>query len=288
MRSLASNVGDLKNVLTNVKVRGTFGEVQLEMLLEQFLSPEQYIKNAQVKDGSAERVEFAVRFPGKAAGAEVLLPIDAKFPRETYERLLEASEAGNGEQIVALRKQLEGQVRACAKEICAKYINTPRTTDFAILFLPTEGLYAEMLRQVGVFEYLQRDHKVTLAGPTTLSAILNAFQMGFRSLAIEKRSGEVWQILGAVQTEFRKYIEVVDKLGNQLDTAAKSVANLGTRTRKMNSKLKSVQTLPEGIAATTLLGLDSEDNPIGSENIFIAIKEKEHSVVIGSLSAPTR
>ena len=234
MKSLASNVGDLRSVLTNVKVRGTFGEVQLEMLLEQFLTPDQYVKNAQVKDNSGERVEFAVRFPGKGAGAEVLLPIDAKFPRETFDRLLEASQTGDEEQVRACRKQLETQIRAFAKDIGSKYINTPRTTDFAILFLPTEGLYAEMLRQVGIFEFLQREHKVTLAGPTTLSAILNAFQMGFRSLAIEKRSGEVWQILGAVQSEFKKYNEVVDKLGNQLSTAARSVENLGTRTKAMN------------------------------------------------------
>jgi DNA recombination protein RmuC len=259
MKNLASNVGDLKNVLTNVKVRGTFGEVQLEMLLEQFLCRDQYIKDARVKEGTTERVEFAIRFPGKIDGADVLLPIDAKFPRETYDRLLEASQAGDEEAVKLYRKQLETQVRACAKEICSKYINPPTTTDFAILFLPTEGLYAEVLRQVGVFESLQREYKVTLAGPTTLSAILNAFQMGFRSLAIEKRSGEVWQVLGAVQTEFGKYNAVVDKLASQLQTAANSVESLGKRTRAMNRRLKTVEKLPDGAATAALLGFDGED-----------------------------
>jgi DNA recombination protein RmuC len=259
MKNLASNVGDLKNVLTNVKVRGTFGEVQLEMLLEQFLTRDQYIKDARVKEGTTERVEFAIRFPGKIEGADVLLPIDAKFPRETYDRLLEASQAADEDAVKLHRKQLETQVRACAKDICSKYINPPTTTDFAILFLPTEGLYAEVLRQVGVFESLQRDYKVTLAGPTTLSAILNALQMGFRSLAIEKRSGEVWQVLGAVQTEFGKYNAVVDKLASQLQTAANSVESLGRRTRAMNRRLKTVEKLPDGAATAALLGFDGED-----------------------------
>ena len=212
MKTLASNVGDLKNVLTNVKVRGTFGEVQLGALLDQFLTCEQYVKDAKVKEHTSERVEFAVKMPG-GMGEPVLLPIDAKFPRETYDRLLDAAQAGDEDEVRRQRKQLEAQVRACAKEICAKYINPPVTTDFAILFLPTEGLYAEVLRQVGVFECLQREHRVTLAGPTTLSAILNALQMGFRSVAIERRSGEVWKVLGAVQTEFGKYNAVVEKLG---------------------------------------------------------------------------
>lgn len=262
MKSLASNVGDLKNVLTNVKVRGTFGEVQLEMILEQFLTREQFVKDARVRENSAERVEFAIRLPGKEDGSEILLPIDAKFPREVYDRLLEASEAGDEDAVKACRKQLEAQVRACAKEICSKYINPTVTTDFAILFLPTEGLYAEVLRQVGVFEGIQRDFKVTLAGPTTLSAILNAFQMGFRSLAIEKRSSEVWKILGAVQGEFEKYNGVVERLASQLNTAAKSVESLGTRTRAMNRKLRDVEKLPDDAAANKLLGFEGED--IGS------------------------
>src|SRR4051794_32461829 len=266
MKSLASNVGDLKNVLTNVKVRGTFGEVQLAMLLEQFLTSDQYVKDARVRPNTTERVEFAVKFPGKETGSDpVLLPIDAKFPRETYDRLIEASQAGDEEAVKRHRKELETQVRACAKEICTKYINSPVTTDFAIMFLPTEGLYAEVLRQVGVFECLQREHKVVLAGPTTLSAILNALQMGFRSLAIEKRSSEVWQVLGAVQTEFKKYNDVVEKLGNQLSTAAKSVESLGTRTRAMNRKLRTVQALPDGTPTAALLGFDGEDVGVQGE-----------------------
>ena len=260
MKNLASNVGDLRNVLTNVKVRGTFGEVQLELLLEQFLSPDQYVKNATVRENTSERVEFAVKFPGKGGGLEVLLPVDAKFPRESYERLVEASDAGDVTLIELHRKQLLAQIKTCAKDICEKYIHPPRTTDFAILFLPTEGLFAEVLRQPGVFDNMQRDHKVTLAGPTTLSAILNALQMGFRSLAIEKRSSEVWQVLGAVQAEFGKYNAVVEGLGKQLNTALNSVDKLGTRTKAITRKLKTVEALPDGVSGTALLGLDSEDD----------------------------
>jgi DNA recombination protein RmuC len=259
MKSLASNVGDLKNVLTNVKVRGTFGEVQLELLLEQFLAPDQYVKDAQVCENSSERVEFAIRLPGKGSGEEVLLAIDAKFPRESYDRLMEASQAGDTQLVEQHRRQLEAQIRSCAKEICKKYVNPPRTTDFAILFLPTEGLYAEVLRQPGVFESIQREHKVTLAGPTTLSAILNALQMGFRTLAIEQRSSEVWQILGAVQSEFKKYNSVVDRLAKQLSGAANSVDRLGQRARAMNRALREVEALPEGVSEAALLDFDGED-----------------------------
>jgi DNA recombination protein RmuC len=235
-----------------------YGEVQLELLLEQFLTPDQYVKHARVKEHTSERVEFAVRLPGKGADEEVLLAIDAKFPSESYDKLLDASEAGDTKLIETYRKQLVMQIKSCAKDICEKYINR-RTTDFAILFLPTEGLYAEVLRQPGLFEQLQRDYKVTLAGPTTLSALLNALQMGFRSLAIERRSSEVWQILGAVQNEFGKYNTVVEKLANQLTTAVNSVEKLGQRTRVMNSKLKSVEALPNGVSGPALLGLDSEE-----------------------------
>jgi len=265
MKSLASNVGDLKNVLTNVKVRGTYGEVQLEMLLEQFLTRDQYVKDAQVKEHSSERVEFAVKMPGGGLGEEVLIPIDAKFPRETYDRLIDASQAGDEETVKLHRKKLEAEVRGFAKTICEKYINPPKTTNFAILFLPTEGLYAEVLRQVGVVECMHRDHRVTLAGPTTLAALLNALQMGFRSLAIEKRSSEVWQVLGAVRTEFGKYNAVVEKLGKQLSTAAVSVENLGTRTRAMDRKLRGVEALPDSSKAVAMLGFDGED--IGSLDV---------------------
>lgn len=265
MKNLAANVGDLKNVLTNVKVRGTFGEVQLEMILEQFLAREQYIKDAKVREHSSERVEFAIRMPGSGQGYEVLIPIDAKFPREVYDRLIDASQAGDEENVKIFRKQLEAQVRGCAKIIFEKYVNPPLTTDFAILFLPTEGLYAEVLRQPGVFEGIQREFHVTLAGPTTLSAILNALQMGFRSLAIERRSSEVWQILGAVQTEFGKYNSVVEKLGKQLSTAAQSVDTLGRRTRAMNRRLRLVESTVDGKEVSGLLGFDGED--VGSLEI---------------------
>ena len=265
MKNLASGVDDLRNVLTNVKVRGTFGEVQLEWLLEQFLTPDQYVKDAKVRDNTAERVEFAIRFPGKGGGEDVLLPVDAKFPRETYDRLQEASERGDPALLDLHRKQLQAQIRNCAKEIRDKYVRPPRTTDFALMFLPTEGLFAEVLRQPGLFETLQREFKVTLAGPTTLSALLNAFQMGFRSLAIERRSSEVWQILAAIQSEFGKYNSVVEKLAKHLNTAATSVESLGKRTRAMSRKLKSVEVLPSEVSATALLGLDPDDGEGGLE-----------------------
>jgi len=245
MQTLAAGVGDLKRVLSNVRVRGTFGEVQLGMILEQFLSPEQYTKNAQVKDDSQERVEFAIKLPGPNTDGELLLPIDAKFPQEDYERLLAAAELSDGEAVAETSREIENRIKLFAKAIRDKYIAPPRTTDFAILYLPTEGLYAEVLRRPGLFEHLQREYHVTLTGPTTFSALLNALQMGFRSLAIEKRSSEVWQILGAVRGEFGKYNEVVDKLSKQLSTASKSVESLGIRTRAMNRTLRDVEKLPE-------------------------------------------
>ena len=262
MKALASNVGDLKSVLTNVKVRGTFGEVQLGMILEQFLTPDQFRTNVRVRENTTEAVEFAICLPGKGQGEHVLLPIDSKFPNETYERLLAASEAGDVEAVKELRKQLLSQVRNFAKDVSTKYINPPVTTDFAILFLPTEGLYAEILRQPGAFEQLQRELKIVLAGPTTLSAILHAFQMGFRSLAIEKRSSEVWQVLGAVQQEFGKYNKVVEQLGKQLSTAANSVDSLGRRTRAMTRTLRQVEKLPSDTDTAALLGIEEEDEEL--------------------------
>jgi len=272
MQTLAAGVGDLKRVLSNVRVRGTFGEVQLAILLEQFLSPEQYVKNAQVKDASQERVEFAIKLPGRDAQGEVLLPIDAKFPQDDYERLLAAAESGDGEAVTGAAKELENRIKLCARTIRDKYIAPPRTTDFAIMYLPTEGLYAEVLQRPGLFEQLQRDHHVTLTGPTTFTAFLNALQMGFRSLAIEKRSSEVWQILGAIRGEFAKYNEVVDKLSKQLNTAAKSVDSLGIRTRAMNRKLRDVETLPEA-TAEILLGpaiLDVEEGEVEGSDGTVA------------------
>lgn len=244
MQTLAIGVGDLKRVLSNVRTRGTFGEVQLEALLEQFLAPDQYAKNVQIKDHSQERVDFAIRLPGRDDDGEVLLPIDAKFPQEDYERLIEATEKGDAEGVAQSSKELENRIRAFARSIREKYIDPPRTTDFAMLFLPTEGLYAEVLRRPGLFEQIQREFHITLSGPSTLTAMLNALQMGFRFLAIEKRSGEVWKILSAVRQEFGKYHEVVDKLSSQLNAAANSVKKLGTRTRAMDRTLRSVERLP--------------------------------------------
>jgi DNA recombination protein RmuC len=261
MQTLAAGVGDLKKVLSNVRIRGTFGELQLGALLEQFLSPEQLIKNAQVKENTQERVEYAIKLPGRDETGDVLLPLDAKFPQEDYERLLAAAEASDNDAVAAAASALEGRIRSCAKTIMEKYIVPPRTTDFAILFLPTESLYAEVLRRPGLFDGIQRDYHVTLAGPTTLIALLNALQMGFRSLAIEKRSSEVWRILGAVRNEFGKYNDVVDRLARQLDTAAKSVETLGVRTRVMSRKLQDVEQLPD---ATSQILLGSEVVTSGS------------------------
>jgi DNA recombination protein RmuC len=273
MKLLAANVGDLQKVLTNVKVRGTYGEVQLELLLEEFLSAEQYIKNAAVRDDSSERVEFAIKFPGKDPSGVVLLPVDAKFPREDYDRLVAASEAGDAEGVAFHKKQLENRIRSSAKDIRDKYINPPRTTDFGILFIPTESLYAELLRQPGLLEGLQRDYRVTMASPTTFAALLSALQMGFKTLAIEKRSSEVWQVLGAVRTEFSKYDEVVRKISKQLTTAASSVDGLLTRTRAVTRTLKTVDSAPDELAAEKLLGLvgastDALDEVL-EEDVFV-------------------
>ena len=259
MKSLASNVGNLNNALSNVKIRGTFGEIQLALLIDEFLTTDQYVKNAQVKDHSAERVEYAIKFKVGADGEELLLPVDAKFPREDYEHLLEAIEAGDPPLISRFRKQLENRIKGNAKDIKDKYINPPRTTDFAILFVPTESLYAEILRQPGLFEYLQRECHVTLAGPTTFSAILNAFRMNFHSLALAQKTSEVWRVLSAVRTEFGKYNKVVSALDRQLRTASNSVENLGKRTKAMDRKLRAVELLPNDGSAEKLLGLEEAD-----------------------------
>lgn len=268
MQSLAVGVGDLKKVLSNIRVRGTFGEVQLGRLLEQFLSPEQYATNVQVNLDSQERVEFAVKLPGPDSDGELLLPIDAKFPQEDYERILTATELGDAQAVNSATESLESRVKVFAKTIREKYVSPPRTTNFAILFLPTEGLYAEVLRRPGLLEQLQRDHHVTITGPSTLAAFLSALQMGFRSLAIGKRSSEVWQILGAVRTEFGKYNKVVDALSKQINTAAKSVDDLGVRSRAIDRKLRDVERLPdtttEAILGPSLAEAeDAEVNELG-------------------------
>jgi DNA recombination protein RmuC len=238
MQALAEGVGDLKKVLTNVKARGTWGEMQLGALLEQMLSPDQFDKNVAVT-GTSERVEFAIRLPGDQT--PIWLPIDAKFPQEDYQRLVAASEACNAEAVETCSKQLESRLKACAREIAMKYIAPPRTTDFAILFLATEGLYAEALRRPGLAEALQRDYRVTLAGPTTLCALLNSLQMGFRTLAIQRRSSEVWEVLGAVQSEFAKYAGTLARVQKKLEEAANTVDDAARRTRVLEKTLRKVE-----------------------------------------------
>lgn len=244
MQSLAVGVGDLKRVLSNVKTRGVFGEVQLGALLEQILTAEQYAVNVATVPGSNDRVEYAIRLPGARGDAPVWLPIDAKFPREDYERLLDAQESADAPAALHAGSALERRVRDEAKRIRDKYVAPPHTTDFAILFLPTEGLYAEVIRRPGLFEALQRDCRVTLAGPTTLTALLNSLQMGFRTLAIEKRSSEVWVLLGAVKTEFGKFAGVLENTRNQLDRVRNSIDQAGVRTRVIERKLREVESLP--------------------------------------------
>jgi len=260
MQQLALGVGDLKRVLTNVKTRGTWGEVQLEMLLEQVLTPEQYAKNVETIAGSGARVEFALKLPGQVdGGAPVWMPIDAKFPKEQYERLLDAAERADADGVALAGRELERAVRGEAKTIAEKYLSPPHTTDFAILFLPTEGLYAEVMRRPGLADELQRVHRISIAGPSTLSALLNSLQMGFRTLALEKRSSEVWQVLGAVKTEFSKFGEVLAATKMTLERAAKNIESAETRSRQMARKLKSVEALPSE-AAQLLLGADLESD----------------------------
>lgn len=257
MQTLAAGVGDLKHLLTNVKTRGMFGEAQLAALLEQVFTPEQYATQVATRPGSRNVVDFAIRLPGKNDdGSPVWLPIDAKFPNEDYERLLEAQRQADPVAAEAAAKALEARVRMEAKSIAEKYLEPPHTTDFALLFLPSEGLYAEVLRRPGLVESLQREHRVTLAGPTTLLAMLNALQMGFRTLALEKRSSEVWQVLGAVKTEFGKFGDVLAKVKTQTQTVLNSLESAEVRSRAMGRALKQVEALPAEQAGTILPALD--------------------------------
>jgi DNA recombination protein RmuC len=245
MQTLASGVGDLKKVLTNVKTRGNLGEIQLGAILEQILSPEQYEQNAMVKKGSLERVEYVVKLPDKNTENEiVLLPIDSKFPTEDYQRLLDAYE--HSKDIDVVSKQFENSVKKNAKDIRDKYINPPITTDFAIMFVPTEGLYAEILRRTGLFELLQRDYKITVVGPTNLVAFLSSLQMGFRTLAIEKQTGKVWETLGTVKKEFGKFGDVLEKTKKKLEEATNVIDQAGVRSRAIERSLRTVQELPQG------------------------------------------
>ena len=261
MQTLASGVGDLKKILTNVKTRGIWGEIQLGNLLEQILTPEQYATNVATKAGSNERVEFAIKLPARDGHDSIIwLPIDAKFPMEDYERLIEAQDQANLPRIEELGKSLENRIKLEGKTIRDKYIDPPNTTDFGILFLPVEGLYAEVLRRPGLCELLQRDYKVVITGPTTLAALLNSLQMGFRTLAIEKRSSEVWTLLSAVKTEFGKFVEVLEKTQKKLQEASNTIETATRKSRAIARKLKNVQTLPAHEAESLLeQGIESED-----------------------------
>jgi DNA recombination protein RmuC len=244
MQQLASDVGGLQKVLTNVKARGGWGEVQLGALLEQVLTPEQFARNVRMRDESAENVEFAIKLPGDENGAPVWLPIDAKFPTEDYHRLIAAQEQGDTSAVEEAMKRLEAQLKRSAKDICQKYINPPKTTDFALMFLPTEGLYAEAIRRVGLVEQVQRDCRVVFAGPTTLAALLNSLQMGFRTLAIQKRSSEVWNLLAVVKSEFGKFGEALSGVKEKLDQAARKIEDVDVRSRAITKKLRDVEELP--------------------------------------------
>ncbi len=261
MKTLAQGVGDLQRVLSNVKTRGIFGEVQLEALLEQVLTIEQYGKQVETKPRSNQRVDFAIKLPGRSDdGATVWLPIDAKFPREDYERLLDAQDRADPIAAEASAKAMESRIRQEAKSIAESYLAPPHTPDFAILFLPVEGLYAEVLRRPGLMDSLQRDYRVTLAGPTTLLAILNSLHMGFRTLALEKQASEVWKVLGAVKTEFDRYGEWVAKVREQVQKAADTLDRADTRSKQMRRVLKGVEALPEAEALARLpLSQDPEE-----------------------------
>lgn len=260
MQELANGVGDLKRVLTNVKTRGTWGEIQLGALLEQILTAEQYATNVAPKPGSLERVEFAIRLPGRdeLEGKSIWIPLDAKFPKEDYERLLLAQESADPVQAEEAAKKLEEQIRKCARDIRDKYICPPHTTDFAILYLPIEGLYAEVIRRTGLVEALQQTCRVVVAGPTTLSALLNALQMGFRTLAIQKRSSEVWKLLGAVKTEFGRFTDHLDAVQKKLHQASDSIEDAARKSRQIQRRLKDVQELPASELPALLPGDDGD------------------------------
>lgn len=265
MQTLATGVGDLKKVLSNVKTRGVLGEYQLENILEQLLTIDQYSKNVATKKGSQAHVEFAIKLPGKESDEDVWMPVDSKFPIENYQLLLDAYDEGDKTKVEGAQKLLLKSVESFAKDISDKYLDPPHTTDFAIMFLPVESLYAEVLRHPGLFEKLQRQYRITITGPTTLSALLNSLQMGFRTLAVQKRSSEVWKILEAVKTEFNKFSDQLDKVDKQLNTASKSLNDLRlTRTNMMSRKLKDVGTI-EAIEASEVLELPSTQNDFKSE-----------------------
>ena len=267
MQALAGGVGDLKKVLTNIKTRGTWGEIQLGNLLEQVLTPEQYARNVCTKNGSNERVEFAIKLPGRGGAGDqpVWLPIDAKFPKEDYERLVDASERADADGVEEAARQLEGRIKLEARAIQEKYLDPPQTTDFGLLFLPTEGLYAEVLRRPGLADALQREFRVSVAGPTTLAALLNSLQMGFRTLAIEQRSAEVRILLGAVKTEFGKFGDAIEKVHKKILDAGETIDKARTRSRAIERKLRSVEELPAADADRLLGGAEAEAGDAGAD-----------------------
>ena len=273
MQTLALSVGDLKKVLVNVKTRGTLGEICLENILQDILTPEQYSRNVVTKPGSRENVEFAVRMPGRDGSGDVVLPIDSKFPKEDYERLLDAREKGDQAAAKQSLDALTDHIKRQAKDIRDKYLNPPATTDFGIMFLPTEGLYAEVITRPGLFETLQRDYRVMVTGPTTLAAILNSLQMGFRTLAIEKRTSEVWSLLGAVKNEFGNFGAVLAKTHKQLQTAANSIEEAERKTRTIERRLKNVQELPSAHAAVPAVELSPEEEEAAGEQVSPADPE---------------
>jgi DNA recombination protein RmuC len=276
MQTLASGVGDLKKVLTNVKTRGTWGEVQLGNLLEQILSPEQYAQNVVTKKGSDERVEFAIRLPGRDEKIETIwLPIDAKFPVEDYQKLIEAQDTCNISEVEQFSKGIEQRIKLEAKDIKEKYLDPPYTTDFGILFLPIEGLYAEILRRPGLIDELQVNYRVVITGPTTIAALLNSLQMGFRTLAIEKRSSEVWEILGSIKTEFGKFGELLDKTHKKLKEATHNIEAASSKTKTIEKKLKKVQSLPT--PKTAAVNTDELEDDIFNEEITNDSEEEKIS-----------
>ncbi len=279
MRKLAGEVGSLQTLMSNVKNRGGWGEFQLAAILEQFLSPEQYAKNVQPRD-NGENVEFAIKLPGRdAEGSQVWLPIDAKFPKEDYEKLLAAVDRQDSEQIRIFSSQLELRIKANAREISQKYLNPPQTTDFGIMFLPTEGLYAEVLRRPGLADYIQREHRVIVAGPTTLVALLNSLQVGFRTLAIEKRSSEVWKILGAVKAQFSTFGDVLAKVQRKLQQATSDIETVGTKARTMQRKLREVESIAVD-ASDDVFGFESLEDSSAQPELRENSEESNHKDVI--------
>jgi DNA recombination protein RmuC len=267
MQHIATGVGDLKKVLSNIKTRGTWGEVQLGALLEQILTPDQYAANISTRPRSTERVEFAIKLPGRDSDSHepVWLPIDAKFPLDAYQKLVAAQESGAANMIDLATREFDGRVQGFARDIRDKYLSPPHTTDFGIMFLPTESLYAEVLRRPGLFDLIQRECRVVMAGPTTLTAILSSLQMGFRTLAIQKRSSEVWKLLGAVKHEFGLYGKILESVQKKLQEAANKIDDAASKTRRIESRLRRVEDLPEG-EARSLLGITDDGGDLSSED----------------------